>query len=239
MNEHDQRNLRTLLDPPAPPRGSLERLLGRLQGRREADDAALSFDIDASARGIARLRPGSGRIQADSLDAREWARRARDQLAEYLEGSRSYFTVAVDLSAAAPFQRSVLEAASEIPFGEVRSYRWIAESIGNAKAVRAVGTALGHNPVPIVVPCHRVLRSDGGIGGYGLGLGLKNRLLSLERETPTLVGSDTTRVVCRHGCASERRIAERHRVVFASVREARASGYRPCRHCQPRDPGAS
>jgi O-6-methylguanine DNA methyltransferase len=152
-----------------------------------------------------------------------------------LRGLRSFFTVPVDLSAVAPFQRSVLDATATIPFGEVRSYRWIAERIGSAKAVRAVGTALGHNPVSIVVPCHRVLRTDGSLGGYALGLELKTRLLGLERETPALVGTDITRTVCRHGCSDEQRFSERHRVVFSSLREARAAGYRACRRCRPTD----
>ena len=227
--------LRDLLDPPSPPAGFAERVLGAIRERHEAGAAALAFDIAASARGIASLRPGVGRVEAESPRARALAERAREELAEYLQGLRSYFTLPVDLSRAASFQRSVLEAAAAIPFGEVRSYRWIAERIGSRSAVRAVGTALGRNPVPILVPCHRVLRSDGTLGGYAFGLGLKSRLLALEHDTPALVGSDTTRIACRHGCPDERRVAEHHRVVFSSVREARAAGYRTCRRCIPTD----
>ncbi len=146
--------------------------------------AALAFDVAVSDRGIAGLRPGSGRIDAGTRRARALAKRAREELAEYLEGLRSDFTVPFDLSAVTPFQRSVLEATATIPFGEVRSYRWVAETVGSPKAVRAVGTALGRNPVPIVVPCHRVLRSDGSLGGYALGLDLKSRLLRLEHSAP-------------------------------------------------------
>jgi O-6-methylguanine DNA methyltransferase len=146
---------------------------------------------------------------------------------------RSYFTVPVDLSSTAPFQRAVLEGARSIPFGEMRSYRWLAERIGSSAAVRAVGTALGRNSVPIVVPCHRVLRTDGSLGGYAFGLGMKRRLLLLEHETPALVASDTTRIVCRRGCPGERRITPSHRVVFASIEKARSVGYRPCRRCEP------
>jgi O-6-methylguanine DNA methyltransferase len=223
-----------LLNPPAPP-GLTERTIRAVRERNARGDLALRFDIAASSSGIARLRPGTGQTAADSLRARSLAGQAREELAEYLRGLRSFFTVPVDLSTVAPFQRSVLDATATIPFGEVRSYRWIAARIGSAKAVRAVGTALGHNPVSIVVPCHRVLRTDGSLGGYALGLELKTRLLSLERETPTLVGADTTRIVCRHGCPDERRIGERHRVVFSSLREARAAGYRACRRCHPRN----
>jgi methylated-DNA-[protein]-cysteine S-methyltransferase len=226
---------RALLDPPPPPVGFAERALRAVRDRNRRGDMALRFDIAASSAGVAHLRPGAGRTEADSLRARALAGEAREQLGEYLRGLRSFFTVPVDLSAVAPFPRSVLDATATIPFGEVRSYRWIAERVGHAKAVRAVGTALRLNPVSIVVPCHRVLRTDGGLGGYALGLDLKRRLLELERETPALVGADTTRTVCRHGCPEEQRIGERHRVVFSSLREARSAGYRACRRCRPAD----
>jgi methylated-DNA-[protein]-cysteine S-methyltransferase len=226
---------RALLDPPPPPAGFAERALRAVRDRNQRGDMALRFDIAASSAGVAHLRPGVGRTEADSLRARALAGKAREQLGEYLRGLRSFFTVPVDLSAVAPFQRSVLDATATIPFGEVRSYRWIAERVGDAKAVRAVGTALRLNPVSIVVPCHRVLRTDGGLGGYALGLELKRRLLDLERETPALVGADTTRIVCRHGCPDEQRIGEKHRVVFSSLREARSAGYRACRRCRPAD----
>jgi O-6-methylguanine DNA methyltransferase len=234
-NRETEQTWRVRLVPPAVPTGLAERVVRAARQRREANAAALSFDIAASSSGIARLRPGTGEIDAPSAQARAHAARARGQLVEYLEGLRSYFTVPVDLSALEPFRRAVLETARMIPFGEVRSYQWIAERIGSARAVRAVGTALGRNPVPVIVPCHRVLRSDGTLGGYAFGLRLKHRFLALEHETPAIVGSATTRIVCRHGCPNERRIAAPHQVVFASLREARAAGYRACRHCQPVD----
>jgi O-6-methylguanine DNA methyltransferase len=227
--------LRGRLLPPVVPSGLAQRVVQGVRARRAAGAAALTFDIAASAAGIARLQPGTGEIDAASAPARAHAARARDQLAEYLEGLRSYFTVPVDLSTLQPFRRAVLETARTIPFGEVRSYQWIAARIGNAHAVRAVGTALGRNPVPVIVPCHRVLRTDGTLGGYAFGLDLKQRFLALEHETPAIVGSATTRIVCRHGCPHEQRIAARHQVVFANLREARAAGYRACRDCQPAD----
>jgi hypothetical protein len=87
--------------------------------------------------------------------------------------------------------------------------------------------------VPFVVPCHRVLRADGSLGGYAFGPGLKRRLLDLERGTPALVGCATTRVVCRLGCPHLARVGETRRVVFASVSDARSVGYRPCSVCRP------
>lgn len=89
----------------------------------------------------------------------------------------------VDLAGLAPFERDVLEAATSIPRGETRSYGWIAREIGRPRAVRAVGTALGKNPVPILVPCHRVVRSDGSDGEYIFGQAAKRTLLDLEART--------------------------------------------------------
>jgi O-6-methylguanine DNA methyltransferase len=109
----------------------------------------------------------------------------------------------------------------------------VAERIGSPRAVRAVGTALGRNPVPLIVPCHRVWRADGGLGGYLFGEALKRRLAELERSTPVLEGCTSTRIVCRVGCAHGRHMKPEHRVVFASVEDARSVGYRPCKACRP------
>jgi O-6-methylguanine DNA methyltransferase len=141
--------------------------------------------------------------------------------------------VPVDLHTVPDFQRRVLEAARHIPFGEGRPYAWIATRIGHGRAVRAVGTALGRNPVPLILPCHRVWRSDGGLGGYIFGARVKNRLAALERTTPVLEGCTSTRIVCRVGCIHGRHMRSDHRVVFASVADARSVGYRPCKLCRP------
>lgn len=105
----------------------------------------------------------------------------RRQLDEYFEGRLQRFSLRVDLNRLAPFQRSVLQATKSIPYGRVSTYRRVASKAGNVAAVRAAGNALGANPVPIVVPCHRVLRSDGSLGGYGGGLEVKRLLLDLEK----------------------------------------------------------
>lgn len=105
----------------------------------------------------------------------------RRQLDEYFAGDRTRFDLPLDLSLVrGPFGRRVLEACAQIPFGEVSSYRAMATTAGSAAAVRAAGNALGANPVPIVVPCHRVLRSGGGLGGYTGGVARKERLLRIE-----------------------------------------------------------
>jgi len=109
----------------------------------------------------------------------------REQLLEYLVGHRESFTFPLDLSIfATPFQRSVLDATAAIPFGDVKTYKEIATSIGKPGASRAVGNALGKNPLPIVIPCHRVIASNKGLGGFMRnakgGREVKRRLLRLE-----------------------------------------------------------
>ncbi len=191
--------------------------------------------VEATERGISMLSPGGQARPPASQASKRLAAKAREELFEYLEGRRSFFSVPVDFSGMPAFQRKVLERTYRIPFGETRSYARIAQEIGNPRAVRAVGTALGRNPIPIIVPCHRVLRSDGGLGGYGLGLPMKTRLLGLERSTPVLEGCATTGIVCRVGCPDAMRMREDSRVVFASVDDARSVGYRPCKVCRPSD----
>lgn len=104
----------------------------------------------------------------------------RQQLEEYFEGRRRRFALELDLATVTPFQRAVLAAADAIPIGEVRTYGQIASELGKPKAARAVGQALGSNPLPIILPCHRVIASDGSLGGYGGGLERKQQLLQLE-----------------------------------------------------------
>lgn len=102
--------------------------------------------------------------------------------------------LAVDLSRLSAFGRAVLTVTAEIPFGQVRSYTWVAEQVGRPGAVRAVGSALARNPVPVVIPCHRVVRSDGRVGEYAFGAACKRALL--EREGVELDG-DVVRVPAR------------------------------------------
>ena len=149
-----------------------------------------------------------------------------------------------DLAGLTPFERAVLGATLEIPAGEVRPYGWVARRIGHPKAVRAVGSALGRNPVPVLIPCHRVVRSDGHLGNYGLGVPMKRALLGaegvdlarLERLAGAgvrFVGSDTTGVFCVPSCTHARRIGPAHEVAFRTADAAEVAGYRPCAHCRP------
>jgi O-6-methylguanine DNA methyltransferase len=151
----------------------------------------------------------------------------------------------LDLRGHTAFEQAVWLKALEIPRGEVRPYAWVAAEIGRPRAVRAVGSALAHNPVPLVVPCHRVVRSDGLIGEYSLG-GPRNKrailaaegldpdeLESLARRGIRFVGSDTTKIYCLPTCHNARRIQPRHRVPFRSAVDGVAAGYRACRECRP------
>jgi methylated-DNA-[protein]-cysteine S-methyltransferase len=104
------------------------------------------------------------------------------QLGEYFAGARSCFDLALDLSRLTPFQRRVLEATQRIPAGAVWTYGRLARAIGRPKASRAVGQALRRNPVPIVIPCHRVVASDGSLGGYSGGGGLASKRWLLRFE---------------------------------------------------------
>lgn len=147
----------------------------------------------------------------------------------------------VDLRQLSAFQRDVLGVTAEIPPGEVRPYGWVAREMGNKGAVRAVGSALGRNPVPIVIPCHRVVRGDGAVGNYAFGPAMKRALLEHEGMNPDLfapgspryVGSDTTGIYCYPTCRQARRIGTAHRVLFRSPPRAVAAGFRACKVCRP------
>ena len=103
------------------------------------------------------------------------------ELEEYFAGTRHDFDVAVDLRLASGFRRQVLDRLREVPYGSTASYAALAATAGSPRAVRAVGTACATNPVPVVVPCHRVVRSDGAIGSYRGGTAAKRTLLGLEQ----------------------------------------------------------
>lgn len=103
------------------------------------------------------------------------------ELDQYFEGKRRDFDLPVDLEGLTAFHQRVLRVLRRIPYGAVLTYQRVAERAGNAKAPRAAGRAVGANPIPIVVPCHRVVASDGTLGGYGGGLPAKRTLLALER----------------------------------------------------------
>lgn len=150
--------------------------------------------VAASARGIA----GTTRPFGNEADAREelaarfndlpfgearqdpLVERLQAKLEDYFCGKRVIFDEPVDLGSAPAFRQRALEAARRIPYGEVRSYAWVAREIGNPGAARAVGQAMHYNPAPFIIPCHRVIASDGRLCGFGWGLDFKEWLLKLE-----------------------------------------------------------
>lgn len=104
------------------------------------------------------------------------------QLREYFAGKRSRFDLPIDLSSLTPFQRQVLAVTQKIPAGQTWSYQQVAKNMARPKSSRPVGQALGHNPIPIIIPCHRVVASDGTLGGYSGGSGLKAKRWLLQHE---------------------------------------------------------
>lgn len=176
--------------------------LNRLSDRAEAEDlldvAYTTADspfgpllLAATPRGLVRvslpaydpeetLEELAARISPRVLEAPARLDEARRKLDLYFEGNLTEFDLPLDWSLSDGFRKKVQRAIHRIPYGQTRSYTEVARSAGNEWAVRAAGTACGSNPIPIVVPCHRVLRSGGALGGYGGGLPMKEALLRLE-----------------------------------------------------------
>jgi methylated-DNA-[protein]-cysteine S-methyltransferase len=124
-------------------------------------------------------------FQAASSPGLEAAHR---QLLDYLAGKRKTFDMPLDLAAGTSFQRQVWRVLQRVPFGKLRSYQWIAARVGGPQYARAVGNAVGANPIPIVIPCHRIVAQDASLGGFSGGLSMKRKLLSLE-GTLSMLGS--------------------------------------------------
>lgn len=148
--------------------------------------------IAATSRGICRISWGHSRASSFRrwIEKRHGGRVVRRDpdffpliaaLRKYFSGRPVRFEAKLDLGGGTPFQRSVWEALRRIPHGTTRSYGAVARALGRPKSSRAVGSACGSNPVPILIPCHRVVRTGGELGGFGGGIGLKKRLLSIER----------------------------------------------------------
>ena len=197
---------RRLRDASLPELSDLDGLRAEL-ARRAADEGLLDvaygtyesplggLTVMVTPRGLVRLSyPGEGleaqlqeladRVSPRILEAPERTDDVRRQLDDYFTGRRRAFDVPIDWRLVRGFAGDVLRATARIPFGGVSSYREIAAAAGSPSAYRAAGNALGSNPVPIVVPCHRVLHAGGGLGGYTGGLERKRYLLELEGVLP-------------------------------------------------------
>ena len=188
---------------PEPDNAALDRLRGRLAVAAAADGVLdLAFTVlstpvgdlllAASERGLVRvayavedhdrvLQTLADRLSPRILRAPARLDAAVRQLEEYFTGSRRSFDLPLDLALSGGFRSEVQRHLSTIDYGTTRTYAEVATRVGNRRAVRAVGSACATNPLPVVVPCHRVLRTDGGLGGYIGGLPAKTALLELER----------------------------------------------------------
>jgi len=149
------------------------------------------WGVEASSRGIVQVvlpqrSPHQVRKQLGSVEssASLLVKEAAGQIQEYLYGRRQHFTVPVDWELMSGFARQILEACAQIAYGETVSYSELARRAGKEGAARATGQALGANPVPILVPCHRVICADGSLGGFSGGFEMKHRLLELEGRWP-------------------------------------------------------
>jgi O-6-methylguanine DNA methyltransferase len=234
------------------PTGLEERIFaGWLSAPSRIGEVFVAFTAD----GVQFVRPAASvRDDPEAFAAayrRRFARplRAADRapagLLPVLRGRRSS-TLQLDLRGLSDFERDVLAATRSIPTGETRPYAWVAREVGRPRAVRAAAGVLARNPVPLLVPCHRVVRADGRLGEYMFGTAHKERLLRAEhadldavadyvRRGVHFLASDSTGIVCFPTCHNARRITRAHRHEFRSTGQALAAGYRPCRSCRPVD----
>jgi O-6-methylguanine DNA methyltransferase len=146
--------------------------------------------VAATERGVCRLEVGMPErefVRSTKERYRCWVARDEQfmapyvrQLQEYFDGKRRRFDLDVDFLEGTDFQKRVWRKLCEIPYGQVRAYKWLAEAVGARQGFRAVGAGCGSNPVAIIVPCHRVVNTNGKLGGFGYGLEMKQRLLQLE-----------------------------------------------------------
>ncbi len=185
-----------------------------------------------------RERFGKPLLRAEAPSA--WARRIPEAIERGTPGK-----LPVDLRSVTGFQEEVLLKTAEIPKGEVRPYGWVAREVDRPKAVRAVGSAVARNPVPLIIPCHRVVRTDGHIGNYSLG-GPHNKIDLLDHEGASpdwledlashqirVQGNSNTGIYCHPTCHALRRSRPGNVVDFHSAEEARSAGFRACKLCRP------
>jgi len=138
--------------------------------------------LEATERGISRLSftiPANHKTK-DSPESNKHLKHFAKEFKKYQAKKLKRFTVKLDLSGQTPFTQTVLKQAFKIPFGQALSYGELAEKINNPKACRAIGGAMGRNPIPLIIPCHRILASEEKLGGFSAGLKIKKRLLSFE-----------------------------------------------------------
>jgi O-6-methylguanine DNA methyltransferase len=184
------------------------------------------------------------RLAFDPVEDRRAVGEVGAEVSRYLAGEAKTLRRDVDLTLAGnAFQKKVLDGLRTIPRGALISYQALGAAVGSAGSARAVGNALHNNPVPIYVPCHRVILSDGRIGGYGGGTARKLRLLrsegfSVDADTASIAGTAVwghgeTKIYCRSGCRTRAQSDRAQMLLFANPEQARRAGLRPCKVCRP------
>lgn len=224
--------------------GLLRSPLGPILVASSSNGVSLVEHLPRSTVKASRLRDRIGVMATENLRAVAPLLR---QLAGYLSGQRSHLEWKLDFSfVQSAFHRRVLEATAELPYGAVTSYAAIARHVGSPTAARAVGQALRHNPLPIAIPCHRVTRATGLLGGYTGKVTVKRRLLSLEGIPLRRVGggyridgdsmyarAPGDETYCLPTCPSLIDVEAGQAILFASRETAEAAGLRPCITCRP------
>lgn len=144
------------------------------------------FRLDIVAGEPHRIKKEFAAAYPGSVDSEKPFRDIWKDLDRYFKGEKVEFSTKIDISGLRPFTQKVLKELMNIPYGELRSYGWIGKRLGYPSASRAVGQAVGRNPVPIIIPCHRVIRQNGSIGGFSSGIHIKKMLLSIEGSIDTI-----------------------------------------------------
>jgi methylated-DNA-[protein]-cysteine S-methyltransferase len=184
------------------------------------------------------------RPQLDLVDDSRAVKEIGTEIRRYLAGDAKALRQNIDLSlACSPFQQKVLRKLQEVPRGAVISYQGLGAAAGAPQGARAVGNAMHNNPVPIYVPCHRVIASGGGLGGYGGGAGRKLQLLRSEGfalgvadvklPDSAVWGHRGSQTYCRRNCRTAARVDPKRILFFAGSDKARHAGLRPCKICRP------
>ena len=136
--------------------------------------------LDVTDKGMYEARKMVLSLHPEATESMTSFKTIRTLLDRYLQGRTVDFDVEVDISHLGMFTQKVLKELRKVPWGDVKTYGWLAKKIGKTGAARAVGQALKRNPIPIIIPCHRIIRDDGTIGGFSMGVNIKERLLALE-----------------------------------------------------------
>ena len=153
-------------------------------GIAESEEGLAAIVLPQTSKAAVAAALGKGATGFGGSPSSSLLREARKQLMEYLAGTRTSFDLPLDLSQGTAFQQRVWKKLGAIPYGQLWSYRGLASRVGGVQYARAVGGAVGANPLPIVLPCHRIVAQDAGLGGFSCGLPAKRKLLALEGSLP-------------------------------------------------------